>query len=219
MKSALLQVCLLCATLFCSASEEVDPFGEAPVKEGRSESEPREVTEAGRKTLNILRTEKIDSVRLVTGKFEEGYGIVRDRLGKHGIEVRIKRGRKLAPDDPLKVKPIAVPEEGDFLKLEDVTLERFMKVFDQWALSGWILYPDGSITYFEHQCCGAWPKDGIYCHDSQYEAGKPEVMKAASERQQAEQAEQAGSGQPATRSQLKSEGADKPQPESEGRSR
>lgn len=33
------------------------------------------------------------------------------------------------------------------------------------------------------------------------------------------EAEQAGTGQPATRSQLKSEGSDKPQPESEGRSR
>jgi hypothetical protein len=33
------------------------------------------------------------------------------------------------------------------------------------------------------------------------------------------QAEQAGTGQPATRSQSKSEGSDKPQPEAEGRSR
>ncbi len=34
-----------------------------------------------------------------------------------------------------------------------------------------------------------------------------------------EDAEQAGTGQPATRSELESEGSDKPQPESEGRSR
>lgn len=75
-----------------------------------------------------------------------------------------------------------LPEEGYFLKLEDVTLEKFMKVFDQWALAGWILYPDGSITYFESQCCGAWPMDGIYCHDSQYEEGSPESMKAEAEK-------------------------------------
>jgi hypothetical protein len=37
--------------------------------------------------------------------------------------------------------------------------------------------------------------------------------------QDKESAEQAGSGQPATRSQSKSEGNDKPQPEAEGRSR
>jgi hypothetical protein len=36
---------------------------------------------------------------------------------------------------------------------------------------------------------------------------------------QSEEAEQAGAGQPATRSQSKSEGGDKPQPEAEGRSR
>jgi hypothetical protein len=42
---------------------------------------------------------------------------------------------------------------------------------------------------------------------------------AKSSKLRKENSEQAGTGQPATRSQLKSEGSDKPQPEAEGRSR
>ena len=170
------------------ASGEVDPFAVTGEDKRPSEADARVVTEEGRRTLEILRTEKIDSVKLVTGKFEEGFELVKDRLAKHGIEVRIMKGRKLYADDPLYIKPASVPEVGYFLKLEGATIEKFMKMLDQMAVSGWILYPDGSITYFENQCCGRLPKDGIYCHDSQYEAGKPEVMKADSEKRRAEQA-------------------------------
>jgi hypothetical protein len=185
------------------ASEEVDPFAVPGEEKKPSEADARVVTEEGRRTLEILRTEKIDSVKLVTGKFDEGFEIVKVRLAKHGIEVRILKGRKLDADAPLYIKPASMPEVktasvpdvGYFLKLEGATIEKFMKMLDQMAVSGWILYPDGSITYFENQCCGRLPKDGIYCHDSQYEAGKPEVMKAASEKRKAEQA---GAGQPAT---------------------
>jgi hypothetical protein len=186
------------------ASGEVDPFAVPGEERSPSEADARVVTKEGRRTLEILRTEKIDSVKLVTGKFEEGFEIVKDRLAKHGIEVRIMKGRKPDADDPLNIKPASVPEikpasmpeVGYFLKLEGATIERFMKMLDQMAVSGWILYPDGSITYFENQCCGRLPKDGIYCHDSQYEAGKPEVMKAASEKRKAEQS---GADQPATK--------------------
>jgi hypothetical protein len=48
---------------------------------------------------------------------------------------------------------------------------------------------------------------------SMYLVGYTQVL------QKKQEAEQAGTGQPATRSQLKSEGSDKPQPEAEGRSR
>jgi len=183
-------------TILSLASGDVDPFAVPGEEQRPSEAEAvaRLVTKEGRRTLEILRTEKIDSVKLVTGKFEEGFEIVKDRLAKHGIKVRIMKGRKLATDDPLYTKPVSVlevkpasaAEGGYFLKLEGATIEKFMKMLDQMVMSGWILYPDGSITYFEHQCCGRWPKDGIYCHDSQYEAGKPEVMNAASEKVRAE---------------------------------
>ena len=77
------------------------------------------------------------------------------------------------------------------LALRNIRLDKFMWYFDQWAIWGWILYPDGSITYFDGQCGCCWPKDGLYCHDGQYEAGKPEVMakeqKAATGKPRAEQ--------------------------------
>jgi len=194
MKSPLIQLCIFLITIFPFAFGEVDPFAEPREEKVPSEADARVVTNKGHMTLEILRTVKIDSVKIVTGRFEEGYQIIRDRLAKHGIEVRIMKGRKLDPKGLLHVEAMRVPEVGYFLKLENVTIEKFMKTLDQWAMSGWILYPDGSITYFENQCACSWPKDGIYCHDSQYEAGKPEVMKAASVKQQA------GSGQPDTRS-------------------
>ncbi len=53
----------------------------------------------------------------------------------------------------------------------------FMKYFDQWAGWGWIVYGDGSITYFDVQCACCWPKAGMGYHEEQYEAGKPENMK------------------------------------------
>lgn len=45
------------------------------------------------------------------------------------------------------------------------------------------------------------------------------IVKACSGDRTEKEAEQAGTGQPATRPELKSEGSDKPQPEAEGRSR
>jgi hypothetical protein len=230
MKSLLPHLCIWSITILPLAFGEVDPFavpGEkrSPSAErSPSETDARVVTEAGRKTLEILRNEKIASAK-ISGKIgkciEQGFEVVRDRLAKHGIEVRLKKSapRNIDRGNPLYSDPSdSKSESGEesFLRVEDVSIEKFMQMLDKWAVAGWILYPDGSITYFDSQCCGRWPKDGIYCHDSQYEAGKPEVMKAASEKQQAEQA---GTGQPATRPESKSEGGDKPQPEAEGRSR
>lgn len=188
--------------IFSFAYAEVDPFAGTGEESRESEAIARVVTEKGRRTLEILRTEKIDSVKMVTGSFEEGVKIVRDRLAKHGIEVRMMKERKRDPDDPLFIMPASVPKAGYFLKLENVTIGKFIKLMDEWAKAGWILYPDGSITYFECQCSCSWPKDGLYCHDSQYEAGKPEVMKAASEKKQAGQG---GADQPATVSEAKPE--------------
>ncbi len=224
MKSPLIQLCTCIIAILPVAAGEGDPFAKPGEERAPSESDARVVTEAGRKTLEILRTEKIATAK-VSGEIgkciEQGFEIVRHSLAKHGIEVRLKKRapRVIDEDDPLQVVPRdSESKSGEevFLTVEDVTIEKFMQMLDQWAVAGWILYPDGSITYFESQCACSWPKNGIYCHDSQYEAGKPEVMKAASERQQAEQA---GTGQPATRPESKSEGSDKPQPEAERRSR
>ena len=197
MKSLLIHLCIYCITVLPLASEEVDPFAVPGEERKPSEAEvnARVVTEEGRRTLEILRTEKIASAKISgrTGKcIDQGFEVVRDSLAKHGIEVRLKKTspRMIDRGDPLSSDPSdSKSESGEesFLTVEDVSLEKFMQMLDKWAVAGWILYPDGSITYFDSQCCGRWPKDGIYCHDSQYEAGKPEVMKAASEKRKAEQ--------------------------------
>ena len=190
MKSPLIQLCTCVIAILPVVAGEGDPFAKPGEVRGPSESDPRMVTEAGRKTLEILRTEKIASAK-ISGRLgkciEQGFEVVRDSLAKHGIEVRLKKSaqRMSDRDDPL-YSQIESGEES-FLTVEDVSLEKFMQMLDKWAVAGWILYPDGSITYFDSQCCGRWPKDGMYCHDSQYEAGKPEVMKAASEKRKAEQ--------------------------------
>jgi hypothetical protein len=89
--------------IFSFAYAEVDPFAEFGEESRESEAVARVVTEKGRRTLEILRTEKIDSVKMVTGSFEEGVKIVRDRLAKHGIEVRMMKGRKRGKDGPLSL--------------------------------------------------------------------------------------------------------------------
>jgi hypothetical protein len=224
MKSPLIQLCTCVIAILPWAAGEGDPFAKPGEEREPSESDARVVTEAGRKTLEILRTEKIASAK-ISGKIgkciEQGFEVVRDSLAKHGIEVRLKKRapKNIDRRDPLYSDPSNTKSESgeeSFLRVEDVSIEKFMQMLDRWAVAGWILYPDGSITYFDSQCACSWPKNGIYCHDSQYEAGKPEVMKATSEKQQAQQA---GTGQPATRPESKWEGGDKPQPEAEGRSR
>jgi hypothetical protein len=126
----------------------------------------RELTDAAKKTLEILRMEKLDAVELDPGEPQKGYELVRERLAKRGVTVRrLHYGRgeaKHVPSGPLALK--------------NIPLNEFMKYFDQWAWWGWLVYPDGSITYFDSQCACAWPKDGVVCHERQYEAGKPEVM-------------------------------------------
>ena len=195
MKSPLIQLCTCVIAILPVVAGEGDPFAKPGEVRGPSESDPRMVTEAGRKTLEILRNEKIASAK-ISGRIgkciEQGFEVVRDRLAKHGIEVRLKKSapRNIDRGDPLSSDPSdSKSESGEesFLRVEDVSIEKFMQMLDRWAVAGWILYPDGSITYFDSQCCGRWPKDGIYCHDSQYEEGKPEVMKAASEKRKAEQ--------------------------------
>ena len=171
------------------AEPEGDPFGGSN-ETSPNESKPRPVTQEGRKTLDILRSEKFDHIELDPANPRKGFEVLKAKLEKKGVTVRLKN----SGSEDSKHKP------GGPLAFRNIPLDKFMEYFDEWAWWGWILYPDGSITYFDSQCACTWPKDGVYCHDSQYEAGKPEVMekerKAASEKQKAEQA---GADQPATK--------------------
>jgi len=183
MKGTLLSLMFGLVAVFpnIAPADTEDPFGGAD-DNAPDESKPRMVTEEGRKTLEILRTEKLDTITLDPGEPQKGFEILKAELAKRGITVRLKH----YGDPKSKHQP------GGPLALRNIPLDKFMQYFDNWAYWGWILYPDGSITYFDSQCSGSWPKDGLYCHDTQYEAGKPEVMakerKPATEKPRAEQA-------------------------------
>jgi hypothetical protein len=183
MKSSLLAIVIgsIVAAAGVAIGGPEDPFGGSE-ESASDELKPKPVTEEGKKTLEILRSEKLDSVELDPANPRKAFEILKAKLVKRGVVVRLKtygkEGTKHMPGGPLA--------------LRNIPLDKFMQYFDQWAWWGWILYPDGSITYFDKQCACAWPKDGVYCHDRQYEAGKPDVMekerKAAPGKQDAEQA-------------------------------
>jgi hypothetical protein len=132
-----------------AAAQPDGPSGRAEDR-GPDESEPRELTEEGRKTLEILRTEKLDSIELDPAEPRKGFELVKAALSKRGVTIRLKH----CGDPKSKHRP------GGPLALRNIPLDKFMKYFDQWAWWGWILYPDGSITYFDGQCACTWPKDG-----------------------------------------------------------
>jgi hypothetical protein len=167
MKGTLLSLMFGLVTVFpnIATADTGDPFGGAE-DNAPDESKPRVVTEEGRKTLEILRTEKLGNITLHPKEPQKGFEILKAELSKRGVTVRLKP----YGDPKSKHQP------GSPLALRNIPLDKFMQYFDNWAYSGLILYPDRSITYLDSQCSGSWPKDGLYCHDSQYEAGKPEVM-------------------------------------------
>ena len=140
---------------------------------------PHELSETAKKTLEILRAEKFDTITLDRLEPQKAFQILKDHLAKRSVTVRLKHY-----GNP------QVYEPGDPLKLRNIPLDKFMWYFDQIVHWGWIIYPDGSITYFDNQCACCWPKN-FGCHESQYEAGKPEVMakeqKVAPEKPRAEQ--------------------------------
>lgn len=207
----LILACCLAIVPICSASEEGDPFAETnpPANkdaDAHDESKPRVVSEEGKKTLKLLGTVEIPLIRVTADTRYDAYKLIKEELSKHGVTVRLK--------DYGESKKIP----GGELALRNIPVNKLLDYLRDWAGWGWILYPDGSITIFDNQCGCTWPKEGLYCHDGQYEAGSPEAM-AKEDRGKKSEAEQAGTGQPATRPESKSEGSDKPQPEAEGRSR
>ena len=137
--------------------------------------------------MKVLESVKIPLIRLTAETRYDAYKILKEELAKHGVTVRLKEFGKT------KMEP-----SGE-LALRNIPVSELLKYLRDWAWWGWILYPDGSITLFDNQCACTYPKDGIYCHDGQYEAGSPEVMAKALE-QAKNNAEQGGAGEPATQS-------------------
>lgn len=143
------------------------------------EGTPLELSEAAKKTLVILQTEKFETITVDLVEPQKTFEILKARLAKHGVTIRLKHygTRKYVPREPFH------------FRLRNIPLDKFMPLFDNMVGWGWIIYPDGSITYFDNQCGCCWPQN-FGCHKSQYEAGKPEVMakeqKAATEKPRAE---------------------------------
>lgn len=132
------------------------------------------LSEAGRKTLEILRAEKFDRITIDPAEPEATFKLFVERLSKKGVKVRLKRS-----ETPREYKA------GEPLRLRNIPMDVLMGYFDQAVSWGWIVYPDGSITYLDYQCACCWPKAGS-CHEGQYEAGSPEVMDKEAEGKAAE---------------------------------
>lgn len=123
-----------------------------------------ELSEAAKKTLEILRTEKFETIKIDRIEPQKTFEILKAFLAKRGVTIRLKH--YLTPQ---------VYEVGEPVALQNIPAGVVMWYLDQIVHWGWIIYPDGSITYFDNQCACCWPKN-FACHASQYEAGKPEVM-------------------------------------------
>ena len=143
------------------------------------EGTPLDLTEAAKKTLNILKAEKFETITIDLFEPQRTFEILKARLARQGVAVRLKH--YLSPQNYERSEPLG---------LRNIPLAKLMEIFDGCVHWGWIIYPDGSITYFDNQCGCCWPQN-FGCHKSQYDAGKPEVMerdrKAAAEIPRAEQ--------------------------------
>lgn len=127
------------------------------------DDKPRELSPAAIETLRILEVEEFKSINVDPTNLDETFEKIKQRLEQKGVKVRLKKSQR-------REKPT-----GE-LKLVNIPMITFMKYFDQWAGWGWIVYDDGSITYFDAQCGCSWPKAGVSYHEEQYQAGKPENM-------------------------------------------
>ncbi len=142
------------------------------------------LSDKAKATLAILEKEKFEKIELRRDRPYETFEALRKKLGLNGITVRLKNyGKKQKPGEG------AIP-------LVNIPIRVFMKYFDQAVGWGWIVYDDGSITYFDNVCSGNLPKDGIFCHKSQFDAGKPGTManKALQDPANKNEGEQAADG-------------------------
>lgn len=126
------------------------------------EGKPMPLSAAAKATIKKLQDEKVDEIHFDPNDVGDVFAQIKKRIEKLGITVRLKsRGSgRLIPSQPLALKSIPLSE--------------CMAYFDDWAWWGWIVYEDGSITYFDIQCACTHPKRGLEFHAGQYEAGKPE---------------------------------------------
>jgi hypothetical protein len=161
-------------------------------------------------------------------------------LKSFGAEPELWNGNKFTPEQPFpaKVRAVRVGWEGDYLLLEEIggTEKRLCTVFirpleyisygivrdtkseeDAEELrkqDGWIFISPGiEVDGF------SWSM-GLHTLGRRF--GQEDILTKTFERfnkKRIQQAEQAGTGQPATRPESKSESSQKPQPEAEGRSR
>jgi hypothetical protein len=126
------------------------------------EGKPMPLSAAAKETIKKLQDEKIDEIHFDPNDVGDVFAQIKDRIDKLGITVRLKSsgsGRRI-PSRPLA--------------LRDIPLSECMKSFHDWALWGWIVYEDGSITYFDTVCGCGHPRKGLEYHAAQYEAGKSE---------------------------------------------
>jgi hypothetical protein len=133
-------------------------------------------------------------------------------FGKSSLKDFVKRGvanRESTAQDPFfgpGINYLLKDQQGDFF-IAFFEFARGHKAFDGRRMA---------INHATH-----FGEDAKVFLGSPYEGGSPydkEVLKQL-KALAVKQAEQAGAGQPATRPESKSEGGDKPQPKSEGRSR
>jgi len=134
------------------------------------QSAERELTPAAKKTIQIISDLEFDPGKLSSKNLDEIFGRMMNQLASQGVTVRLRKsGKRETPS-------------GEFTLPKSSLLE-FMKLFDEWAGWGWIVYDDGSITYFDVQCACCWPKGGVGYHEEQYQAGTPEAMRIWEEEQ------------------------------------
>lgn len=126
------------------------------------EGKPMPLSAAAKATITKLQNEKVDEMHFDPNDVGDVFARIKQRIEKLGITVRLKSrgsGRHI-PSQPFALRKIPLSE--------------CMGYFDDWAWWGWIVYEDGSITYFDVQCACTHPKRGVEYHAGQYEAGKPE---------------------------------------------
>ncbi|WP_353567478.1 hypothetical protein [Haloferula sargassicola] len=128
----------------------------------------RELSKQAQATLKLLEAERFANANLYSSSPKRNFDLVRDRLETLGITVRLLHyGDRRSSN-----------EETDPTPLRNIPIRNYMSLFQNDCGWGWIVYPDGSITYFDNVCSGNWPKDGTEYHEAQYRAGSPEVMAA-----------------------------------------
>ena len=134
-----------------SCAERQDPYDEE--LQDTYEERVKMLSDKAKATLAILEKEKFEKIELRMDRPYETFEVLRKQLGLHGVTVRLKNyGEKRKPREG------AIP-------IVNIPIRVFMNYFDQAVGWGWIVYDDGSITYFDNVCSGNEPKDGVFCTD------------------------------------------------------